>query len=487
MKNHTIFKFLILFALLIFPVLHADAQTNFFRTCPGTNPTIKVAQVAVTKDGNVNIIPCATKSVLVNGVALSGLGTVQSVGLTLPSIFTVSNSPVNSSGNLNATLNNQTANNFFAAPSGASGAPVFRSIVTNDIPSLDVSKITTGTFAASFVPNLDAAKITTGTFASSFIPSLDVSKITTGTFAASFVPNLDAAKITTGTLDANRIPALPYLSTTSNGITPANNTFTVSGALAVTGGISVTNQLRFNGTNVSLGTIVSSASSTGTFNTFVGYAAGSATTSGNNNSFFGSSAGISNTTGINNVFFGSLAANGNTTGSSNTAIGSQAGYGNSTGSGNVFIGYQAGYYETGNNKFFLGNNNLTPMFSGDFAAKTLAIDATVTHRRLILLATGTTRTLLTSESNATVPISNATVILPASTTGVTFSFICTASTCRVNMPTGTNLYGLSGTSQLTGSASYITLVQGASVRVTGLDAVNLLFTEISNGTPTYTP
>ena len=68
-------------------------------------------------------------------------GTVTSVGLSLPSIFTVSGSPVTSTGTLTATLASQTANHIFAAPNGSAGAPAFRALVAADIPSLTASKI----------------------------------------------------------------------------------------------------------------------------------------------------------------------------------------------------------------------------------------------------------------------------------------------------------------------------------------------------------
>jgi len=61
-------------------------------------------------------------------------GTVTSVGLVLPSIFSVTGSPVTTSGTLSATLTNQAANTVLAAPDGSSGAPVFRALVAADLP-----------------------------------------------------------------------------------------------------------------------------------------------------------------------------------------------------------------------------------------------------------------------------------------------------------------------------------------------------------------
>lgn len=69
-------------------------------------------------------------------------GTVTSVGLSLPNIFSVSGSPVTSSGTLSAALATQTANYVWAGPTtGGDAAPTFRALVAADIPSLTASKI----------------------------------------------------------------------------------------------------------------------------------------------------------------------------------------------------------------------------------------------------------------------------------------------------------------------------------------------------------
>jgi hypothetical protein len=64
---------------------------------------------------------------------------VTSVGLSLPNIFTVSNSPVTTTGTLTATLASQTANQVFAAPNGSNGAPTFRALAKADIPGVNNS------------------------------------------------------------------------------------------------------------------------------------------------------------------------------------------------------------------------------------------------------------------------------------------------------------------------------------------------------------
>ena len=76
----------------------------------------------------------------------SNTGTVTSVGLSLPSFITVSNSPVTTTGTLTGALATQTANTVFAGPTtGAAAAPTFRSLVAADIPTLNQN--TTGTAA----------------------------------------------------------------------------------------------------------------------------------------------------------------------------------------------------------------------------------------------------------------------------------------------------------------------------------------------------
>ena len=84
-------------------------------------------------------------------VAGAGLGTVTSVGLTLPNIFTVTNSPVTTTGSLTATLASQSANRLFASPNGSAGTPTFRSLVAADLPTVPIAG--GGTDLTSPIPN----------------------------------------------------------------------------------------------------------------------------------------------------------------------------------------------------------------------------------------------------------------------------------------------------------------------------------------------
>jgi hypothetical protein len=65
----------------------------------------------------------------------AGTGTVTSVGLSLPAELTVSGSPVTTTGTLTAVWASEGQNFIFAAPSGSAGAPAFRALTSGDLPA----------------------------------------------------------------------------------------------------------------------------------------------------------------------------------------------------------------------------------------------------------------------------------------------------------------------------------------------------------------
>lgn len=91
--------------------------------------------------------------IISEGTGSSG-GTVTSVGLSLPSLITVTGSPITSSGTLTGTLATQTANKVFSGPAtGSPASPTFRSLVTADFPA-------SGVTAASYGDSTHSATIT---------------------------------------------------------------------------------------------------------------------------------------------------------------------------------------------------------------------------------------------------------------------------------------------------------------------------------------
>jgi len=108
----------------------------------GTNTNARLAGnttatknfLAQTGTGSVSAAPVWASLTTADIPALSY---VSSVALALPSIMTVSGSPVTSSGTLTGTLTTQAVNAIFAGPSsGAAAAPTFRALTTTDIPAL---------------------------------------------------------------------------------------------------------------------------------------------------------------------------------------------------------------------------------------------------------------------------------------------------------------------------------------------------------------
>lgn len=130
----------------------ASAQTTVTRTdrLVLANPPAKSSETAcLWRDASTGMVAagaCPT-------------GTVTSVGLSLPAIFSVSGSPVTGAGTLTASLVSQTQNLVWAAPNGSSGTPTFRALVDADIPdNLTLGTVSgnpafSGYIASSLLPN----------------------------------------------------------------------------------------------------------------------------------------------------------------------------------------------------------------------------------------------------------------------------------------------------------------------------------------------
>ena len=116
-----------------FPALTGDITT----TAGSTATALKAVGTAGTY-GSASVIPVITTDAegRVSNITLAtAAGTVNSVALAAPSILTVTGSPVTSAGTLTLALASQSQNEVFASPSGAAGAPGFRSLVLGDLPA----------------------------------------------------------------------------------------------------------------------------------------------------------------------------------------------------------------------------------------------------------------------------------------------------------------------------------------------------------------
>jgi len=92
----------------------------------------------IAGNANVTIVTNYSGGVYSYSISVGTGGTVTSVGLTAPNIFSVSGSPVTGSGSLTLTFTTQLANTFFKGPnSGGAALPVFGLIVPADLASAD--------------------------------------------------------------------------------------------------------------------------------------------------------------------------------------------------------------------------------------------------------------------------------------------------------------------------------------------------------------
>lgn len=82
----------------------------------------------------------------------SGSGTVTSVALSAPAEFSVTGSPVTTTGTLTFSKANQTANTTYAGPTGgAAAAPAFRALVAADLPTISLTGDVTGNTGATVI------------------------------------------------------------------------------------------------------------------------------------------------------------------------------------------------------------------------------------------------------------------------------------------------------------------------------------------------
>jgi len=106
---------------------------------PGANANFVMdtaSALTITNAGSVGQILALTGATTAAWQTVVGTGSVTSVGLALPvSVFSISGSPVTTTGTLTGSFVTQTANTFFAGPTtGGAATPTFRTLVTADLP-----------------------------------------------------------------------------------------------------------------------------------------------------------------------------------------------------------------------------------------------------------------------------------------------------------------------------------------------------------------
>ena len=304
----------------------------------------------------------------------AGIGTVTSVGLSLPAILTVIGSPVTTNGTLTATLATQAANLVWAGPtSGGAAAPTFRALV-----ALDMAASVTGTAGAiakftatnvvgnSIITESGAAISAAGTF--TIVGQSDTNQLvikghSTQTSGQIVIQTSAAAELARIYVLANYSMGFGYQAGAVN--TAANNMFIGyqagkvnvggdkniglgAGALALNISGSSLTAIGYNtltkctaSENLAIGASALSNCTTGYYNVAIGVNALSTLSTSTGNLAIGQSA-LNQTTGADNVAIGKDAGYWTSSGNANTYVGGAAGSLQSTGSDNVCIGYYAG-------------------------------------------------------------------------------------------------------------------------------------------------
>jgi hypothetical protein len=214
---------------------------------------LRIFETGGTNRGLYFDLTAAGAAISTNGLApvAGGGGTVTSVGLSLPNIFSVTGSPVTTSGTLTATLASQTANTFLAAPNGAAGAPTMRAIVAADIPTLNQN--TTGT-AANVTGTVAIAN--GGTGATTRQAAMDA--LAGATTAGQYLRG-DGTDVVMSAIQAADVPTL------NQNTTGSAATLTTGRTIALTGDVTYTSG-SFNGSaNVTGTATLASVGTAGTY------------------------------------------------------------------------------------------------------------------------------------------------------------------------------------------------------------------------------
>jgi ABC-type polar amino acid transport system ATPase subunit len=315
----------------------ANSAVDLTTKVTGVLPTANVADGAITTAKIANsAVDLATKVTGVLPTANGGTGTLTA-----------------------------TANTFFAAPNGANGAPIFRSLVASDLPTLTSSYIANnsstpqsaniniagdavivGTISASsaIFSNTTAGSSIVGTLSSG--QDITVNGKTIGSGAGNKITNAVFGKdalISNTTGEWNTAIGLETLKNNKNG---SNNTaigkFSLHDNISGSNNTAIGEESMYKNTigvnNYAHGYLTLYSNTSGSFNIVNGTNALVYNTTGSSNIAYGVSSMFNSISGDQNVAIGNMTLNDNISGSNNVAIGKESFKNNTTGSNNTAIG-----------------------------------------------------------------------------------------------------------------------------------------------------
>ncbi len=199
---------------------------------------------------------------------IAGAGTVTSVGLDLPTDFTVTGSPVTSAGVLTGAWASQTSKKFLASPNGSTGTPTFRAIVASDVPTLNQD--TTGNAATATSATTATTSTTTTNLAGGSTGSVPYQ---TGSGTTSFlavgtgvlVGGSTPSYSTTPTLTGTNFSSIPNAALTNSAVTLGTTSVSLGATSLTLGGLTSVAVTQDPETNLQLATkqYVDTVASTG--------------------------------------------------------------------------------------------------------------------------------------------------------------------------------------------------------------------------------
>jgi hypothetical protein len=120
------------------PAVSASSPGRLFTVTDGAD-----SSDCTTGGGSASVLCRDTGAAWVAVGSSGGAGAVTSVALSVPTGFTISGSPITTSGTFTLGLSAQTANTVWAGPTtGSAAAPAFRALVAADIPDLSSTYLT---------------------------------------------------------------------------------------------------------------------------------------------------------------------------------------------------------------------------------------------------------------------------------------------------------------------------------------------------------
>ena len=311
-------------------------STGVTGTLPVSNGGTGTTTPSIVAGSNITVTGTWPNQTI--AASAGGSGTVTSVAATVPSVFSVSGSPITTSGTLALTYSGTAlpvANGGTGQTSYTDGQLLIGNSTGNTLTKATLTAGTNVTITNAAGAITIAAS---GGGASAATPTAlgTVYGVTPSTTAAVAL-GYQAATTTTS---ANAVTAIGYQALTLN--TGANNTAVGYAALdANTSGLE----------NTAVGFNALGANTTGIYDVAVGAYALALNTTGTNNVGIGYGALVGNTTASDNTATGHYALQANTTGATNTAFGSQSLYTNTTSSFNTAVGFQSVYSLSGSNGY----------------------------------------------------------------------------------------------------------------------------------------